>query len=784
MDELRIGVSVDASAATSGMTQVSTAVSSAVGNISAMMKAMGVSAADAGQELIRSGVSARTVAVALQTMGATAAPAAAATREMNSALTGMDRTMATATARIIGMEAGMGRLGYTMGSLASRSSLIGPLLSAAFPLTALVLVGTVAEQAYEKMTKLHDETVQNTIAWSDFAVSIGEQATKMELANLRTEDMIAKLEGRPSGNRTKEALMEVRLEAEKVAQELQRDLDKLNELLEKKGVGIFANLFEGLRQTGDIKNALQGPLRDIELAQSQLALATVRGDKEQIDSAKKLIEEKRVAALAIIQGFRDEDKAWAEHRAAMRAQGESGIPTEESVNKEKAARTEMLNVLESTLITMKEIGVAGDHAGQLAHQLDAAKDAKAAADEQRKYDAEAVTFNERVNALEKEAIEAAEKVVDIKRQTAELDARLGEESGAHDSSRAIRGMTEIISAEEKFSKDSMTRDEATADFAIQQDIKVAQHRLAIGELTSAQEAAIEQQLVQKKLAADEAAIAQQEQLLKSRLVAEQQSDPAQYARDLAEYTQLLNKKQQLEQRAEQELTVAAERGEQQRIQMARQAVASMTSDINRGVISWVNGQQTFGRAMQSIWRGIVDTAITSILQIGEKWVVQHYLMAAVDKLFHLQSAADAATSAAAQMAAAKASALAQVGLAGAGGTASMAAAPFPIDLTAPAFGASMAAVAGSFAAFAQGGLVPATGLAMVHGGEMVLPAHISKAVQGAAENGGMGSGGHTFNINYSPSASSFSAGGIKDVLDEHGDAFVAMLRKKIRKGNL
>jgi len=66
----------------------------------------------------------------------------------------------------------------------------------------------------------------------------------------------------------------------------------------------------------------------------------------------------------------------------------------------------------------------------------------------------------------------------------------------------------------------------------------------------------------------------------------------------------------------------------------------------------------------------------------------------------------------------------------------MAAAPFPIDLTAPAFGSAMAAASASFLAFHEGGIVPGSGEvpALLMGGERVL----TKEQQNNL-------GGHTFN---------------------------------------
>jgi len=86
-----------------------------------------------------------------------------------------------------------------------------------------------------------------------------------------------------------------------------------------------------------------------------------------------------------------------------------------------------------------------------------------------------------------------------------------------------------------------------------------------------------------------------------------------------------------------------------------------------------------------------------------------------------------ATEAAAQLAADKVKAASLAGLAGAGGVASMAAAPFPIDLTAPAFGAQMAAAAAGFGVFEKGGIV-----SVLHHGEMVLPRELSSFVQQSA----------------------------------------------------
>lgn len=94
--------------------------------------------------------------------------------------------------------------------------------------------------------------------------------------------------------------------------------------------------------------------------------------------------------------------------------------------------------------------------------------------------------------------------------------------------------------------------------------------------------------------------------------------------------------------------------------------------------------------------------------------------------------------------------------------------------------------------FEHGGIVPSAAggwsvpqlgpggvLANLHSNEMVLPANISQGLQGAIAGGGLGGGGHTFNIGIS----AMDAGGVSRLFMANGSQLVSALNKALRNGS-
>lgn len=140
----------------------------------------------------------------------------------------------------------------------------------------------------------------------------------------------------------------------------------------------------------------------------------------------------------------------------------------------------------------------------------------------------------------------------------------------------------------------------------------------------------------------------------------------------------------------------------------------------------MKGTQTLGQGIRNMFKSVTDAVIDMLAQMAAKWMVQQLMMKIFGKTLAIGKIGEEAAKA------------------GAGGVASMAAAPFPINLSAPAFGAAMSAAAMAFAPVAsasQGFDIPAglNPLTQLHEQEMVLPAKHANVIRSMAD-GGMGEG--------------------------------------------
>lgn len=152
---------------------------------------------------------------------------------------------------------------------------------------------------------------------------------------------------------------------------------------------------------------------------------------------------------------------------------------------------------------------------------------------------------------------------------------------------------------------------------------------------------------------------------------------------------------------------------------------TIASGFSSAIDGMITKNRTFSQSVLQMGQSLVTGLINNFVKMGVAWAEQEIM-----KMIASRTAAAGVVSASA-------------GAAGAAGTASFAAAPWPVDLGAAAFGASMAAVAGSFAVAEHGYDIPAgiNPKVQAHAKEMILPANIAEGVRDMASGGG-GGGAH------------------------------------------
>lgn len=204
-----------------------------------------------------------------------------------------------------------------------------------------------------------------------------------------------------------------------------------------------------------------------------------------------------------------------------------------------------------------------------------------------------------------------------------------------------------------------------------------------------------------------------------------------YKEGTSEFRGYLRRKEELTKQHENRLLVIDAQANAKRRQMDRLADTESNRRMSRMAGTWASNlarmatlQQGFGATVKGIWQGMVGVVTDVIEQIVEQWIVGELIKIGLMKLTSQTGVASEAAKA------------------GAAGTASMAGAPFPINTTAPAFGASMYAAAQAYSSmpsFAQGtNELPRDMVAQIHAGERIIPKADNAALLEMTKRGAMG----------------------------------------------
>ena len=307
-------------------------------------------------------------------------------------------------------------------------------------------------------------------------------------------------------------------------------------------------------------------------------------------------------------------------------------------------------------------------------------------------------------------------------------------------------------AEEKAIGEQFIAGNQAAQLAVLDQRQVLVDReVALGRMTNAQKIAADQQFEADKYAVQVAGFNARLALLAK--------DPTQGAA----YAAMLNAKLALDAQYEAKKRALETQTQVESAKGLRAGIDAVSQSWAQSLAKMATYQQTFAGTIQSMWQGLVQAIEQAITRMLANDIAQW------------------ATAEATKMGLIKASGLATVSneaaLAGAGGVASMAAAPFPLNTTAPAFGASMAAAAMAFTpAAAKGFDIPrgVNPVTQLHEREMVLPADLADKVRNSTGGGG--------NVHLHVHAT--DAQSVRRLFENNGDVLARVMKDMHRNGRL
>ncbi len=222
-------------------------------------------------------------------------------------------------------------------------------------------------------------------------------------------------------------------------------------------------------------------------------------------------------------------------------------------------------------------------------------------------------------------------------------------------------------------------------------------------------------------------------------VAANQREQQIYAKNPEKLEDLKLKEQQIENRYHQQqiqdTTATVKALEARYVDFIRQVDQAFFNGLNR----WIAGEKTFSQAMIETWNSIVLSIIQDIEKMLEKWIETHIIMAIIAKIFG-QDASSGTNDQASKKTIANNVLVAQsyAGVAAAEEFTYALVQSFGDLPYAAAMGALAYGIGEGFAvlaAFEKGGVIPNTGVALVHEGEGVMPAPLTKMLTNAANGG-------------------------------------------------
>lgn len=312
---------------------------------------------------------------------------------------GMERGIGFATARMAATDVGASQLGYTFGLLGRTIPGVTAALNAIFIPILLITFAELISSWVDKFKNFEVELRKNADAFDELAVSAQRSADGIELQNLKLEDQILKLEGRPTTNRLTISLLEAKEAADQLDESLKKILSTELTDLQEHSIGLWdqikvaigSTFDQGIPKivagTKDIFPALEQPISNLKNAIS-IQEAARRAVKEAQDDVSSLGTAGTQAEQAAAQARLSSAKQDLERVSRDVEDARTKVRTEADalLTKTKADQgpshalygglfalpspdyTERIKVLNNLLLLIKDIGRAEEEEAKKAQQ--------------------------------------------------------------------------------------------------------------------------------------------------------------------------------------------------------------------------------------------------------------------------------------------------------------------------------------------------------------------------------------------------------------------------------
>lgn len=674
---------------------------------------------------------------------------------------------------------------------------VGAAFSAMLPIIGIVAAGVVIEKLVEKHEALAEAIRKTTQQNQDLAISEDDAANRMEVVNLKLEDQIAKLEGRPEINKLKIALIENENEVDSLAAHFATSFEKMDKDIST-GTTFFGYFWQamknvndtastwnpfgalntGAKQAADLGRAIESVKKsedDVAEAADNMHNAQTGNDAERLLAAKlysdTLKEQAQIlaSALAVAEGQASPNEAQIAALKEMGHQNRDQQQQQIALAQEAALKIQLINEEAEKKIRDEkektyEEGVADIEKG-IAAEI-AGLDRSERMNEEVQRDIEAGVKKEmedRKRAAEEIAKLNQEKYDDLisgdKQRISEVE---NSESLAADIIKNKAALGVLSKIEEQKQLLGILKQEQ-ADLKAAQDKELSDMRIHAAQMRAAAQAAQgtsnEAAAIQNEIQAQRQLDAAIKQADKSQTdfdikIADSGTSIARLASSWKTYFTAMK-------------TETQDLSTQIRVNL-QGSVIQFTKSFGDSMAQCIVENKNLAQAVTMEAGHMLESMISMLVQWLEKWVITHVMAAVTGKTTDQTAGISAA------------------GLAGANMVASWAAAPWPIDALAPAMGAEAFGAALAFASAETGGIIPGSGPVPIlgHGGETIVTKALTDRVEQSegrsSDNGGKREGDSHFHAHIT----AFDGDDVVRTLQRHGPAFAQAWHDQVRAGHV